>query len=45
MSNLTLRTSVSLVFLAMSLAGCASYRGLGPEGTRLDAKKDRKSVV
>jgi NodT family efflux transporter outer membrane factor (OMF) lipoprotein len=37
MSNVTLRTSLSLVFLAMSLAGCASYRGLGAEGTRLDA--------
>ena len=38
MSNVTLRTSLSLVFLAMTLAGCASYRGLGTEGTRLDAK-------
>ena len=38
MSNVTLRASLSLVFLAMSLAGCASYRGLGTEGTRQDAK-------
>jgi len=36
--NTTLRTRLSLVFLAMSLAGCASYRGLETEGVSLDAK-------
>jgi NodT family efflux transporter outer membrane factor (OMF) lipoprotein len=38
MNSMTLRTSLSLVFLAMSLAGCASYRGLETAGKDLDAK-------
>ncbi|ROM94508.1 efflux transporter outer membrane subunit [Pseudomonas brassicacearum] len=38
MSTKTLRTRVSLVLLAMSLAGCASYSGLNTQGVSLDAK-------
>ena len=38
MSSKTLRTGLSLVLLAMSLAGCASYSGLSTEGVSLDAK-------
>ncbi len=38
MSRNTLRTRVSLVLLAMSLAGCANYSGLNPQGVSLDAK-------
>lgn len=38
MSSKTLRTRVSLVLLAMSLAGCASYSGLNTQGVSLDAK-------
>ncbi|MGV8917143.1 MAG: efflux transporter outer membrane subunit [Pseudomonas sp.] len=38
MSNATLRTSLSLIVLAMSLAGCANYLGLDTEGVKLDAK-------
>jgi NodT family efflux transporter outer membrane factor (OMF) lipoprotein len=37
MSSTTLRTSLSLVLLAMSLAGCANYSGLNPFGKTLDA--------
>ncbi|PWB31489.1 multidrug RND transporter [Pseudomonas sp. SDI] len=32
-----LRTGFSLIVLALTLAGCANYRGLLPEGLRLDA--------
>lgn len=38
MSSQTLRTGFSLVLLAMSLAGCASYSGLNTQGVSLDAK-------
>jgi NodT family efflux transporter outer membrane factor (OMF) lipoprotein len=38
MSRQSLRTGLSLVLLAMSLAGCASYSGLTTEGVNLDAK-------
>ena len=38
MSSKTLRNRVSLVLLAMSMAGCASYSGLDTEGVSLDAK-------
>ena len=38
MSNKTLRTGLSLVFVCMALAGCASYSGLGTEGASLEAK-------
>ncbi|EXF96560.1 multidrug RND transporter [Pseudomonas fluorescens HK44] len=38
MSSKTLRTRVSLVLVAMSLAGCASYSGLNTQGVSLDAK-------
>ncbi|MFJ2367090.1 efflux transporter outer membrane subunit [Pseudomonas sp. NPDC087697] len=38
MSSKTLRTGLSLVLLAMSLAGCASYSGLNTQGVSLDAK-------
>jgi len=38
MSSKTLRSGFSLVLLAMSLAGCASYSGLNTEGVSLDAK-------
>lgn len=33
----SLRTGVALLVLALSLAGCASYRGLGAEGKSLEA--------
>ncbi|WP_097304264.1 efflux transporter outer membrane subunit [Pseudomonas chlororaphis] len=38
MSSKTLRARLSLVLLAMSLAGCANYSGLTTEGVSLDAK-------
>ena len=38
MSSNPLRTGLSLVLLAMSVAGCASYSGLKTEGVSLDAK-------
>ncbi|QQZ40117.1 efflux transporter outer membrane subunit [Pseudomonas sp. SK3(2021)] len=38
MSSRTLRTRLSLMLLAMSLAGCANYSGLTTEGVSLDAK-------
>jgi NodT family efflux transporter outer membrane factor (OMF) lipoprotein len=38
MSGRTLRTRLSLVLLAMSLAGCANYSGLKTEGVSLDAQ-------
>ncbi|MFW0753821.1 efflux transporter outer membrane subunit [Pseudomonas sp. H11T01] len=38
MSSQSLRSGLSLVLLAMSLAGCASYSGLNTEGVSLDAK-------
>lgn len=38
MKRQTLRTRLSLVLLAMSLAGCASYSGLKTEGVSLEAK-------
>lgn len=38
MSSKSLRTRVSLVLLAMSLAGCASYSGLNTQGVSLDVK-------
>src|SRR5438128_5818467 len=38
MSSQSLRSALSLVLLAMSLAGCASYSGLNTEGVSLDAK-------
>ena len=38
MSSQSLRSGLSLVLLAMSLAGCASYSGLDTEGVSLDAK-------
>ena len=38
MNSKTLRTGLSLVLLAMTLAGCASYSGLNTEGVSLDAK-------
>ncbi|AVO59964.1 MULTISPECIES: efflux transporter outer membrane subunit [Pseudomonas] len=38
MSSKTLRARLSLVLLAMSLAGCANYSGLITEGVSLDAK-------
>jgi NodT family efflux transporter outer membrane factor (OMF) lipoprotein len=34
----TLRTGLSLVLLAMTLAGCANYSGLNTEGVSLEAK-------
>ncbi|ROL66024.1 multidrug RND transporter [Pseudomonas chlororaphis] len=37
MSSKTLRNRASLVLLAMSLAGCASYSGLTTEGQNLEA--------
>ncbi|MFD2884340.1 hypothetical protein ACFS4T_23620 [Pseudomonas lini] len=39
MNSKSLRSGLSLVLLAMSLAGCASYSGLTTEGVSLDAKK------
>lgn len=38
MNKHTLRASLSLVLLALSLAGCASYSGLHPEGAALEAQ-------
>ncbi|MGY2258923.1 efflux transporter outer membrane subunit [Pseudomonas sp. SDO55104_S430] len=38
MNSKTVRTGLSLVLLAMTLAGCANYSGLNPEGVSLDAK-------
>ncbi|PYY87221.1 multidrug RND transporter [Pseudomonas sp. TKO26] len=38
MSSKTLRTRVSLVLLAMSLAGCANYSGLATSGVNLEAQ-------
>lgn len=38
MSSRTLRTRVSLVLMAMSLAGCANYSGLDTEGVSLSAQ-------
>ena len=38
MSSKTLRAGLSLVLLALSLAGCASYSGLTTEGVSLEAK-------
>ena len=38
MNSKTLRTGLSLVLLALSLAGCASYSGLTTEGVSLEAK-------
>ncbi|WDH51270.1 efflux transporter outer membrane subunit [Pseudomonas chlororaphis] len=38
MSSKILRARLSLVLLAMSLAGCANYSGLTTEGVSLDAK-------
>ena len=38
MSNKTLRSGVSLVFLATLMAGCASYHGLDTEGVSLEAR-------
>ena len=38
MSNKTLSTGLSLVFVSMVLAGCARYSGLNTEGKSLDAK-------
>ena len=38
MSNKTLSTGLSLVFVSMVLAGCASYSGLNTEGKSLNAK-------
>ncbi|WP_223523080.1 efflux transporter outer membrane subunit [Pseudomonas sp. BF-RE-24] len=38
MKRRTLRTRLSLVVLAMSLAGCASYSGLKTEGVSLEAQ-------
>ncbi|UMZ09932.1 efflux transporter outer membrane subunit [Pseudomonas sp. MPFS] len=38
MSSKVLRTRVSLVLLAMSLAGCANYSGLDTEGVSLSAQ-------
>ena len=38
MSNKTLRSGVSLVFLAMVMAGCVSYHGLDTEGVSLEAR-------
>ena len=38
MSNKTLSTGLSLVFVSMVLAGCASYSGLSPDAQRLDEK-------
>ncbi|RON08646.1 multidrug RND transporter [Pseudomonas brassicacearum] len=38
MSSQTLRTGLSLMLVAMSLAGCASYSGLNTQGVSLDAK-------
>jgi NodT family efflux transporter outer membrane factor (OMF) lipoprotein len=38
MSRQSLRSGLSLMLLAMSLAGCASYSGLDTEGVSLDAK-------
>ncbi len=35
MSTITLRTSLSVLALALSLAGCASYEGLSTSGKRL----------
>lgn len=37
MSNRTLQTGLSLVFVSMTLAGCASYSGLSTEGVSLEA--------
>ncbi|WP_110972099.1 efflux transporter outer membrane subunit [Pseudomonas huaxiensis] len=37
MNTTTLRSSLSLLVIALTLAGCASYRGLAPEGERLAA--------
>ncbi|MDI2590872.1 efflux transporter outer membrane subunit [Pseudomonas sp. N3-W] len=38
MSSKVFRTRLSLVLLAMSLAGCASYSGLNTQGVNLQAK-------
>ncbi|NBA95919.1 efflux transporter outer membrane subunit [Pseudomonas sp. R5(2019)] len=38
MKSKTWRHRVSLVLLALSLAGCASFSGLSPEGVSLEAK-------
>src|SRR5471032_771715 len=38
MSSRTLRSGLSLVLAAMTLAGCASYSGLDTEGVNLQAK-------
>ena len=37
MNTTTLRTGLSLLVLALSLAGCASYEGLSTSGKRLSA--------
>lgn len=37
MSSKSLRTGVSLMLLAMSVAGCANFSGLDTQGQRLDA--------
>ncbi|MCU1731869.1 MULTISPECIES: efflux transporter outer membrane subunit [unclassified Pseudomonas] len=37
MNRTTVRSSLSLLVIALTLAGCASYRGLAPEGQRLAA--------
>lgn len=43
MNSKTLRTGLSLVLLAMTLAGCANYSGLNTEGVSLDAKSLKAS--
>ena len=45
MSNSTRRTGLSLVFVSLVLAGCASYHGLHTEGTRLEAKNLKAAQV
>lgn len=39
MNGKSVRSTLSLVFMAMVLAGCASFKGLDTEGARLDAQQ------
>ena len=39
MNGKSVRNTLSLVFMAMVLAGCASFNGLDTEGTRLEAQQ------
>ena len=37
MNNRSLRAGLSLVLVAMTMAGCANFSGLNTEGKRLEA--------